>query len=486
MFFFSYEYAEVYDAKFVVYFSLKNQKFLRRSPWIHETLIKTLIVHCTCHNQFTASSNLITSINTISHSSPTADYFETILKTATRLLGGIQISQLNSSSPDSLTIAVISWTKSIFEEAKKFEQQHHTQQRGQGSSSHGVVMSNRKFRTLFFALVNLSCKQQFCKAIAEPSLALIKIVLRDFPLVGSHTQQVSEVVRECAMLHLKSTAVEIQELACEILCLIPPMIGHWITNNDFNKHVDLKESMSLVAASKLDEMKMVFVGKNNENLKPTDFKILMDDLLKNPNTKNLLQGGQIKILKHLEIFSAQGNGLEADEKQLVECIETNSDLQSFWVGYQLAQYCVNNKLRTPLGKAQETLTTIEKVIRQLTTNASAATVVKPTTESVGGNTITATITAETVKPSFVLNVSECRRLLTFFELLEKTMANAWDGSAYHWSGPSGGKPITSFFTANRRTCHDWLSRLRVTVVQLAFYIGEYAFAVRNAYKALGK
>ena len=65
------------------------------------------------------------------------------------------------------------------------------------------------------------------------------------------------------------------------------------------------------------------------------------------------------------------------------------------------------------------------------------------------------------------------------------MANAWDGSAYHWSGPYGGKPITSFFMANQRTCHDWLSRLRVTVVQLAFYVGEYAFAVRNAYEALG-
>ena len=162
-------------------------------------MIKTLIVHCTCHNQFTASSNLITSINTISHSSPTADYFETILKTATHLLGGIQKSQENTFFPDSLTLAVISWTKTIFEEAKKFEQQQHAQQANQGSSSHGVVLSNDKFRTLFFALINLSCKRQFCKAIAEPSLALIKIVLRDFPLVGSHTRQVSEVVRECAM-----------------------------------------------------------------------------------------------------------------------------------------------------------------------------------------------------------------------------------------------------------------------------------------------
>ena len=66
------------------------------------------------------------------------------------------------------------------------------------------------------------------------------------------------------------------------------------------------------------------------------------------------------------------------------------------------------------------------------------------------------------------------------------MANAWDGSAYYWANPSGGKPIISFFTANKRTCLDWLSRLRVTVVQLAYYVGEYGFAARNAFIALGK
>ena len=62
------------------------------------------------------------------------------------------------------------------------------------------------------------------------------------------------------------------------------------------------------------------------------------------------------------------------------------------------------------------------------------------------------------------------------------MANAWDGSAYHLNPSSA--PITSFFTANARTCRDWLSRLRVTMVQLSFNLGEHAFCVRQGQHAL--
>ena len=430
---------------------------------------------------------MITPVNTISHSSPTAEYFERIIKTATILLGGeVQQPQGEASInlPDSLVLSVIAWTKSIFEEAQKFEQQVHADERGE----HGVVMANTQFRNLFFAVINLSCKRTTCKAIVKPCLMLVKKILREFPLMGPETRQVSEVVRDCAMLHLKSTFKDLREITCEILCLIPPMIGHWITHDNLTKRLDMKERISLATVNELDHMKINFLARNNSNLKPTDFKVLMDDLLKGPTSPNIFPFSQSKVFKHLEAHFDQAEERIAqadnsDRKRLIEYILTNFDVQSFWIGYHLAQFCVNSKLKTPLGKAQETLTTIEKVVRQLTSNVTASTVTKATTPSDTNNKSPTGATKSS--PSFVLNVSECRRLLTFYELLEKSMANAWDGSAYHWSGPYGGKPITSFFMANQRTCHDWLSRLRVTVVQLAFYVGEYAFAVRNAYEALG-
>ena len=454
-----------------------EQKFLQRSPWIYETLIKMLITHCKCHNQFTSSSNLVTSNNAISHSSPTMKYFETILETVACLLNDKK-KKRNHLSTDSLQLAIIGWVKSIFEEGKKFEKQQHMSQIE--GVTHGIVLSNEKFRRLLFSLIDMSCNQHLNAVVAEPCLVLVKTVFTEFPLIGSCTQKVSECVRECALIHLRSTSTRIQDIACEIIGLLPPMIGHWTSNSDMRKRNNLEatEQLGQCTIGDTQNLKLAFLRNNHEELKPTDFKVLADYLFKKSGKTSLLDEHD-KLLKHLEILSIQEIVSYSDDKtHLVEYITSNVELQAFWVGYQLAQFCVRNKLKTPLGKAQETLTTIEKVIRQLAADAAALSVFKPSPEE----NIPTQLSDDT--KTLKLNVLEVRHLLTFFELLEKSMSNAWDGSAYHWAGPPGGKSITSFFTANKRTCHDWLSRLRVTVIQLAFYVGEYGFVVRNSFITL--
>ena len=49
---------------------------------------------------------------------------------------------------------------------------------------------------------------------------------------------------------------------------------------------------------------------------------------------------------------------------------------------------------------------------------------------------------------------------------------AWDGNN-----------ISAFFVANRKTCLDWLARIRLMAAHLAFHLGEYAFALRQCQKA---
>ena len=64
-----------------------------------------------------------------------------------------------------------------------------------------------------------------------------------------------------------------------------------------------------------------------------------------------------------------------------------------------------------------------------------------------------------------------RHLLVFYEMLEKSMSNAWDGSAYHLN-PSAA-PITSFFTANMKTCQVWsLSSFEVSCQLLMNYLSQ--------------
>lgn len=46
-------------------------------------------------------------------------------------------------------------------------------------------------------------------------------------------------------------------------------------------------------------------------------------------------------------------------------VNNNEAMLWFWATWETAQYCVLNRLRTPLGKAQDTFTSIESVLKSL-------------------------------------------------------------------------------------------------------------------------
>lgn len=48
-------------------------------------------------------------------------------------------------------------------------------------------------------------------------------------------------------------------------------------------------------------------------------------------------------------------------------VDRNERLLWFWATWEAAQFCIQSKLRTPLGKPQETFTAIEGVIKKYTT-----------------------------------------------------------------------------------------------------------------------
>lgn len=72
-------------------------------------------------------------------------------------------------------------------------------------------------------------------------------------------------------------------------------------------------------------------------------------------------------------------------------------------------------------------------------------------------------------------IRQARNFLIVFDCLEKAMLQAWDGNN-----------LSAFFLANRKTCLDWLSRMRLMTAHLAFYVGEFALALRQCQKALEK
>ena len=102
------------------------------------------------------------------------------------------------------------------------------------------------------------------------------------------------------------------------------------------------------------------------------------------------------------------------------------DSEVEYLGSLMANHCISNKLKTPLGKAQETLGAFERALRTLATNFEKQLAPwKKTPEK----------------------IRQARNFLVIFDGLEKAMYQAWDGNN-----------LSAFFVANRKTCLDWLSR----------------------------
>lgn len=119
-----------------------------------------------------------------------------------------------------------------------------------------------------------------------------------------------------------------------------------------------------------------------------------------------------------------------------------------------AQLCVQGKLRTPLGKPQDTFSALEGAIKSL--------LAKP----VGG----------------LGTLKRAHLLLDFLEHLERAMYNAYEGSA--GSLPSVGRAVRAFFRTNRATCAEWVGRVRPHAARLALRAGRPATAFRHASLAL--
>ena len=69
---------------------------------------------------------------------------------------------------------------------------------------------------------------------------------------------------------------------------------------------------------------------------------------------------------------------------LVCKIDNNAALQWFWATWEAAQFCVLAKLRTPLGKPQDTFTMIEAVLKKYSTEGARRDADDAKTKSGGG------------------------------------------------------------------------------------------------------
>ena len=149
---------------------------------------------------------------------------------------------------------------------------------------------------------------------------------------------------------------------------------------------------------------------------------------------------------------------------------TNRSFLYFWGGMEAAYHCVINKLRTPLGKPQETFTTIEAALKDLARETQASTKIDETKRGDKG-----------LDYAFREH-TRVRLFVEFLEHLERVIHNASEGCAVALLPLP--KPVRTFFHTNKSTCKEWLNRIRLALCVVSLHAGLATSALRNGQRLL--
>lgn len=146
----------------------------------------------------------------------------------------------------------------------------------------------------------------------------------------------------------------------------------------------------------------------------------------------------------------------------------NRSFLYFWAGFEAAQHCVTNKLRTPLGKPQETFTSIESALKTLAREISYS--------------FEATKKEKRSLDHLLSEHTRVRLFIEFLEHLERVIHNAAEGCAIALLPLS--KPVRTFFHTNKSTCKEWLNRIRLALCVVSLHSGLASSALRNSQRLL--
>ncbi|GBP69513.1 hypothetical protein EVAR_88413_1 [Eumeta japonica] len=130
---------------------------------------------------------------------------------------------------------------------------------------------------------------------------------------------------------------------------------------------------------------------------------------------------------------------------------------------ELAQNCVVLKLRTPLGKPQETFMKIEGALKAIAREISSS------------DSKYVALTNQKLIDVIVGEQSRSRWISEFMMFLEKYIYNAAEGTAIVL--PAVTKPVKTFFHTNWSTCREWLTRVRPAALAVSLYAGHLGAAI---------
>ncbi|CAF3645050.1 unnamed protein product [Rotaria socialis] len=454
---------------------LTNSKLARQYPAVHYGVLKTLYSHCAAHEHFIHNSDLFKqndTTNVMSLTSLTKDNFEDLLKLQHRLIVNSHLSCHDTKK------LVLNWLAEIIDALPQ--------------EDNGLLTLPLLLK-LSHAIIDIaySDEEEICNLCCR---LLNKIVKRQRDLDVSFLVRLFDLCR----FWLQSNETSIHDSYYAILCCLPVNI----LTSKFPTHGTLLSSKNdysgFASIVKRNHMNTPYLGTFTTHC----FNLILGYILVNHQMPRMYATTWLERLfqscqRKSNSGASKDEHLPENQHRLLSYEQLpnfgNDALIWFWAIWECAQFCVMNKLKTPLGKPQETFLALEETLRFFawpidnnTKKAEGSSSDQTNHSSTPSSTVNPPATASsssgevnvpTDKGDWWCDLHRCGLLLQLIEALEKCMYNAYEGAAL--SLPQLPKTVKFFFITNKTTCCEWLNRIRIPMILTAVRSGQYESAARN-------
>lgn len=429
-----------------------NEILIRDYPTLHYAILYLLYSHCKKNNHFIASSDLVSntkqrtndiygisalSIGEVSSLSPTSGHLAVILN----LLGII----LEKDVPSETLLLILNWMSDIFAQLDQYLP---------------IVSMFKGFLVLVTNMLALG--HSFDDEIVILVMRNCQILLRNKSLTWN--AMILKNIAVLCLLHVDNKNKLLYKICVRVLFDLPwDIVQIELDKQLFTVFMSRKMALNnLNGDTKINSFKEYLMRGSFTSLSNHHFKSIMDCLLQiNFEDKNFLTS---TFLTHWPIQSQ-----DLEENNLLFFRQCAMHFSSVFVGWALsevAQSCVTLKLRTPLGKPQDTFKNIESALKGIARETSALDTKYVATKQYG---LLKVIKVEQVRSRWIIE---------FMMFLEKYIYNAAEGTAIVL--PAQQKFVKTFFHTNWSTCREWFFRVRPAALAVSLYAGHYGAAIYHA------
>ncbi|XP_017013019.2 serine/threonine-protein kinase Smg1 [Drosophila takahashii] len=400
-----------------------------RFPAAHQAILGLLVVHCQANHNFRSNSSLLRDQeNTTENTSPTANSFASILRFLDSVLQHSgQLAQQNLK-------ILLQWTQMLLSECREKAELLMEQANFVGICRN-IAASASKWTPLESAL----CIQ----TVLDYGYERLK-----------HLPELLILYRDTALQQLQILSTTGHAPYAQIYAQLP--LHFTLTSSGESSLPGMSSRRVCVWQQRMSQCSAV---------RDSVFRDFFERLQK-PEQETLVHS-----LRELFVRSCQVAPQDERQEKLSQCTRRCQRLATAWLQFEAARYCVDQRLRTTLGKPQETFLGFEAIIMR------HARLLSGCAKEMERSALDSLSLEQLLSMQGNLSL-----LLGFLDSLEKLIYNAAEGSAFALRPPE--KPVAAFFRLNNPTCQSWFNRIRIGVVIIAMHVQQPELVIRYAQQIL--